>query len=45
MILGEPGGAQHRGDDVNDITWFLGENASIEGAITVTLAGSSPSHA
>ena len=30
--------------DVNDIMWFFGENASIEGAMTVTFDASSPSH-
>ena len=29
--------------EVKDIAWFLGENASIEGAMTVTLEASSPS--
>ena len=30
---------------VNDIAWFFGENASIDGGITVTRRGSRPSQA
>ena len=30
--------------EVNDIAWFFGEKASIDGGMTVTLASSSPSH-
>ena len=31
--------------ELNESGWFLGENASIDGGITVILAGSRPSHA